>query len=131
MVTIQHLGYADSSIESPNKKHHMFWSYVREPPHGDGLFEITLNGDKVDGLFWGRNIIWDTESKYVIVDKFVGGSSAITIIFPINKCVISLVERAYVIKLYNDILEYKKYDSEVIESIDLHSIINKLPKSMI
>lgn len=65
-----HIGYTDEEVTSPDGRWTSKWCYITEPPHGDGLFEVTIAGIKLPDLYWGRGHAWSPDSNYFTLERY-------------------------------------------------------------
>jgi hypothetical protein len=68
-ATMQHLGYSNCTIELPHQEHSLDWTYVGECPHSDGIFEVAFGTVKLPGEYWGRNVRWSPDGRFVALER--------------------------------------------------------------
>lgn len=68
-LAMQHLGYSNCTTELPNGEHSLVWTYVGECPHSDAIFEVTLGTAKLPGEYWGRNLHWTSDGRFVTLER--------------------------------------------------------------
>lgn len=68
-ATMQHLGYSNCTIELPQGEQSLVWTYVGECPHSDGIFEVSFGAVKLPGEYWGRNLHWTSDGRFVTLER--------------------------------------------------------------
>lgn len=75
-----YIGYEDHVVVSPDGHHRTEWKFKREPPHGDGIFEVSFNRQRLEGVFWGRGHAWSPCSRYFTLES-CGSDDSYLLIF--------------------------------------------------
>jgi hypothetical protein len=116
----RHLGYADSILKSPSGSLILQFEIIREPPHGDGIFRVSVNGSVLPGEFWGRNVLWSKEGDRVAIERKDHGHSTLCV-FDVRSGSLHEIARNCSITDFKgqSHVEVKRYDGSGLEILEI------------
>lgn len=122
---IRHLGYDDCEISIPARECKLQWIYVREPPHGDGVFKVCLNGTELPGEFWGRNLTWCESGKYVALERSLPQKSELLLLDTQSGLLHKVADNSSAQKITGSSVIFKSYGTSDAHERDIQELINR------
>lgn len=104
------IGYADIHVYSPDQGHTVTWTYASEPPFGNSVNHVSLNGEPLPGYYWGRAHIWSPASDYFTLDRRVKNSSYLYVIRVADTTWTKIAEGASAIRFVYPLLEFQHHE---------------------
>lgn len=122
-----HLGYQDIERHSPDERHLLRFQFAYEPPHGDGVFHLFIDGVRIAGEHWGRNILWSNDGKYLALERKDTNGSTLCLIDMASRELIEVAPSSSPVEFIGQELKIRKYGKPGTETINPFSSAPGIP----
>ncbi|RYF40822.1 MAG: hypothetical protein EOO25_11565 [Comamonadaceae bacterium] len=104
-----YIGYDDVDVLSPDGQHRTQWLYETEPPHGDSLHQVWLDGVRLPGRYWGRGHAWSADAAYCTLERDEDRASTLYLVRVADRCWLRLGSRCAVVSLDLPVITLRSY----------------------
>ncbi|MDO9405197.1 MAG: hypothetical protein Q7T87_14280 [Polaromonas sp.] len=120
-----YVGYDDVDIHSPDGQHQTQWVFEAEPPHGDSLHQVWLDGQQLPGRYWGRGHAWSTDSAgvvYCTLERYEDRASTLYLVRVADRSWLQVGTHGAAVSLAPPTLTFRSYgapDSDAPQTLTL------------
>ena len=105
-----YIGYGDLEVLSPNGQHLVQWLYDGEPPFGDSINLVWIDGRQLSGWFRGRFHAWSPDSEYFTVEKYDHENGGLFVVRVADKHWYRVNDGASVVSIIFPKITFQEYD---------------------
>ena len=105
-----HIDYGDLQVFSPDQNYRVTWTYRSEPPFGDSVNQVSLDGKSFPGYYWGRGHVWSPNSDYFTLERWLKGSGALYVVRVADFTWMKVADRSSPLKFVYPLLIHRFYD---------------------